>query len=96
MTQKSMLRAEVCARALRASQNRKEDTEDLLRWYPLVLLQSTISLPRVNSVAWAFLTSTVTFIQVVPGVTVRGCHGKGIRVKIRYFHLLEIDFLLVL
>jgi len=26
----------------------------------------------------------------------RGCHGKGIRVKIRYFHLLEIDFLLVL
>jgi len=26
MTQKPMLRAEVCARALRASQNRKEDS----------------------------------------------------------------------
>ena len=35
-------------------------------------------------------------LQVVPGVTVRGCHVKGIRVKIRYFHLLEIDFLLIL
>jgi len=26
----------------------------------------------------------------------RGCHVKGIRVKIRYFHLLEINFLLIL
>ena len=32
MTQKPMLRAEVYARALRASQNRKEDSEVLLRF----------------------------------------------------------------
>ena len=32
MTQKRMLRAEVHARALRASQNRKEDSEVLLRF----------------------------------------------------------------
>jgi len=34
-------------------------------------------------------------VQVVPGVK-RGCHFKGIRVKIRYLHLLEIDFPLIL
>jgi hypothetical protein len=32
-------------------------------------------------------------VQVVPGVKRL---SQGIRVKIRYFHLLEIDFLLVL